>query len=73
MFRRPKAKRPRTIEHHIRLDDTYKKVPAYLDAHCAAFLGRPEPKAKNAVEQQAIDRGTWDGRHARAKAHMAKR
>lgn len=45
-----------------------KQTNAYLDAHCAAFKGWALPVAKNEVEQQAIDRGHWDGLKARERA-----
>lgn len=44
------------------------KTTAYLDAHCAAFNGWAIPIAKDQFEQQAIDRGHWDGLQAREKA-----
>ena len=50
------------------MTDQLKQMPAYLDAHCAAFNGWTLPVAKNEVEQQAIDRGLWDGLQARARA-----
>ena len=39
----------------------WKNLPAYWEAHCAAFLGEPAPIAKSAREQVAIDRGGVDG------------
>jgi hypothetical protein len=49
-------------------DQTFKQTNAYLDAHCAAFNGWSLPIAKNEFEQQAIDRGHWDGSQARERA-----
>jgi hypothetical protein len=49
-------------------DSLYREMPAYLDAHCAAFNGWTLPTAKTEVEQQAIDRGHWDGSKARERA-----
>jgi hypothetical protein len=48
--------------------DPIKQTGAYLDAHCAAFNGWSLPVAKNEFEQQAIDRGRWDGSKARERA-----
>ena len=50
------------------MTNPYKQMPAYLDAHCAAFNGWTIPTASNEVEQQAIDRGHWDGLQARRAA-----
>jgi hypothetical protein len=51
-------------------DRQIKQTHAYMDAHCAAFMGRMEnaPVAKNGYEQQCIDRGLWDGSKAREHA-----
>ena len=49
-------------------DPSFKNLPAYLDAHCAAFNGWALPTASNEFEQQAIDRGHWDGLQARDAA-----
>ena len=51
----------------ITADQAYRRIPAYLDAHCAGFNGVACPVAKNDVEQQAIDRGYWDGLRARER------
>jgi hypothetical protein len=53
-------------------DQAFKTKPAYLDAHCAAFNGWAAPAANSEVDQQAIDRGTWDGRKAREAALSSK-
>ena len=52
--------------------DPIKQTGAYLDAHCAAFNGWSLPVAKNEFEQQAIDRGHWDGSKARERALGAR-
>jgi len=49
----------------------YKTMNSYLDAHCAGFLGRPCPTYENQVDQQAADRGYWDGLKARERAAEA--
>lgn len=51
-------------------DQQMKQTHAYMDAHCAAFMGRPEnaPVARTGYEQQCIDRGLLDGSRARETA-----
>jgi hypothetical protein len=46
----------------------YKNRPAYMDAHCAGWLGQPCPQHTDQVKQQAADRGYWDGSKKREQA-----
>lgn len=48
------------------------QMPAYLDAHCAGFLGWACPVAATEVEQQAADRGYLAGTKARDAALKAE-
>jgi hypothetical protein len=46
----------------------YKNMPAYMDAHCAGWMGWPCPRHVDQVKQQAADRGYWNGSQKREKA-----
>lgn len=51
----------KTPANKITAETLYKLMPSYLDGHCAGFNGWPCPELVNQVDQQATDRGYWDG------------
>jgi hypothetical protein len=51
---------------------TYEKMLSYADGHCAGWMGWPCPVFSNQVDQQAADRGYWEGSKKREKILYGK-